>query len=211
MSRWYRRRRNYNRYKHNNYYNSYDYDNNGINPVAGLIVLSIIFFGFKFSVTVIFYLLLIFIIIKIWKRKKAEKIAIDIGSAINTDITKMVTEATEDSADNEKDKTTNSSTPQAKALYDALIKRRIKCELEKWDGHKHIDIAIPWAKLNVEIDGMQHYTDPRQMTADCQRTYYSTQKGFKTIRCPNFVIEKNLDRVADGIASVARNEYYKRI
>jgi very-short-patch-repair endonuclease len=100
-------------------------------------------------------------------------------------------------------------TPQAQALHDALIARGIKCELEKDDGHKHIDIAITWAKLNIEIDGIQHYTNPQQITSDYQRTYYSMKKGYKTLRYPNFVIEKYLDTVADAIAKLARGEYYK--
>lgn len=231
MARWYRRRKNNYRYRNNYYYNSRGYDNYNENPVAVLIVIGILYLIYKFGVAGIIFLFLAFIIIKIWKTKKAEKTTAEIKNDINNDIAKMVSEVKEVdtshekikneihtaswyakniSVVNEKDKTTNSSTPQAKALREALIKRGIKCELEKWDGYKHIDIAIPWAKLNIEIDGIQHYTDPKQMTSDCQRTYYSIQKGFKTIRYPNFVIEKNLDRVADGIASVARNEYYKR-
>ena len=44
-------------------------------------------------------------------------------------------------------------TPQTKALYDALRKWGIKCKLEAYDGYKHVDISIEWAKLNIEIDG----------------------------------------------------------
>jgi hypothetical protein len=36
------------------------------------------------------------------------------------------------------------------------------------------------------------------------------QKGFKTIRYPNFVIDRYLDRVADVITKIARDEYYKK-
>jgi very-short-patch-repair endonuclease len=105
---------------------------------------------------------------------------------------------------------TPSTTPQAQLLHDALIARGIKCTLEKWDGNKHIDIAIPWARINIEIDGNHHYINPNQMTSDLQRDYYSARKGFKTIRIPNIFIENNLDKVADGISQVARDEYYKR-
>ena len=49
-------------------------------------------------------------------------------------------------------KTSNNPTPQAQALHDALVARGIECELEPWDGHKHVDLGIPRAKINIEID-----------------------------------------------------------
>lgn len=101
------------------------------------------------------------------------------------------------------------STPQASALHAALLKRRIKCQLEAFDGHKHVDISIPWAKLDIEVDGMHHYTDPKQMRADLDRSYYSSQNDeFDTIHVPNIVVEQYLDKVADAIADVARKDYY---
>lgn len=100
-------------------------------------------------------------------------------------------------------------TPEARALYYALRKLGIKCELEVWDGHKHVDLCIKWAKLNIEIDGFQHYTNARQIESDYLRSYYSTIKGgFDTIHIPNIAIKTDLNSVARGIARAARNKYY---
>ena len=54
-------------------------------------------------------------------------------------------------------------TPQVTSLYNALMNKGIKCELEVWDGHKHIDISIPWAKIDIEVDGLHHYSNPEQI------------------------------------------------
>lgn len=100
-------------------------------------------------------------------------------------------------------------TPQAKSLHQALIARGIKCQLEAYDGYKHVDISIPWAKLDIEVDGNQHYTDAKQMKADLDRSYYSSQNDeFDTIHIPNMAVDKYLDKVADAIARVARDDYY---
>jgi len=98
--------------------------------------------------------------------------------------------------------------PQAINLYKALTNRGIKCRMEAWDEHKHIDISIPWAKIDIEVDGLQHYTDPEQIKADFRRSYYSTTNDdFDTIHIPNSIIDSYLDRVANAIASVARSHY----
>lgn len=137
-------------------------------------------------------------------RQKRRRIIMGIKN-INSNVSKTVQEAAHDKAVEK----TSHVTPQANLLYNALIKRGIKCETEKWDGHKHIDIAIPWAKINIEIDGTQHYTDPKQMVADYQRTYYSSRKGFGTIRLPNFIIDQDVEIVADNIAQTARGKYFR--
>ena len=101
-------------------------------------------------------------------------------------------------------------TPQAVSLYNALIERGIKCEMEHWDGHKHVDIFIYWAKIYIEVDGLQHYTDPEQIKADFRRSYYSIleKDGYiDTFHVPNIVIEQHLNEVADALAKVARSFY----
>ena len=94
------------------------------------------------------------------------------------------------------------ATPQAKILYDFLQSLGVNCELEKWDGYKHIDIAIVEAKLNIEIDGSHHITDPEQLDADIKRSEYSQQKGWHTIHIPNRDINRNGYKVAKSIAEV---------
>ncbi|MDD3078082.1 MAG: hypothetical protein PHH37_03135 [Paludibacter sp.] len=44
------------------------------------------------------------------------------------------------------------STIEAISLYFELKQRGVPAELEKFDGFKHIDIAIPEAKINIEVD-----------------------------------------------------------
>ena len=61
-------------------------------------------------------------------------------------------------------------------------------EFEKFDGYKHIDIAIVDAAVNIEVDGSHHNLSPEQALADLKRTYYSFKKGFITLRIPNSLV-----------------------
>ena len=100
-------------------------------------------------------------------------------------------------------------TKEAKELYNALWKRKIKCEIEAEDGHKSIDISIPWAELDIEIDGKPHVYDSKQLYADIERAHYSKEDGFDTIHISNAMIHENVNGVADSIAKVARRRYYE--
>ena len=84
-------------------------------------------------------------------------------------------------------------------LYFALKDRGVPAKLEKSDGFKSIDIAVPDAKVNIEVDGMHHSYDARQALRDLERTLYSFKKGYSTLRIPNVLAEYDLDRVADLI------------
>ena len=94
------------------------------------------------------------------------------------------------------------ATPEAMELHGCLQRLGIKCELEKWDGHKHVDIVIAEAKLNIEIDGSHHITNPKQLDADIKRDEYSQRKGWYTIHIRNHDIRQNLYWVANSIAEV---------
>jgi very-short-patch-repair endonuclease len=98
------------------------------------------------------------------------------------------------------------STPQTVKLKTELERRGIPVEAEKWDGHKHIDLVVSRAMLNIEVDGKQHYEDWRQILSDLHRTHHSDLKGWDTIHIPNAVIENrdDLERVADALAMAAR-------
>lgn len=98
------------------------------------------------------------------------------------------------------------STPQALALCQALERHGINIELEHWDGHKHIDIYIPKAKIYIEVDGLQHLTNSDQMLADFKREFYSTKEGFYTLHIPNGVLMKDLDQIADAIAILVKED-----
>jgi len=91
------------------------------------------------------------------------------------------------------------STPEAKKLHEILIKMGFDAKLEQWDKHKHIDIAIPDLKVNIEVDGGQHNFDEKQALADLKRTSYSFKKGYVTLRIPNKLIQNNAYETAKYI------------
>lgn len=96
------------------------------------------------------------------------------------------------------------STKEASDLKGALEKRGINVYSEVHDGYKHIDLAIPRAKINIEVDGIQHLTDPSQILADLGRGYYSHKNGFDTMHIPNEMIHKHLNTIADALAEASK-------
>ena len=48
------------------------------------------------------------------------------------------------------------ATPTAKELFMALKQRKVDCILEYNDGYKSIDISMPKAGLDIEVDGKHH-------------------------------------------------------
>ncbi len=95
------------------------------------------------------------------------------------------------------------STPEARKLCYALIKRGIPAELEKFDGFKHIDIAIPELRVNIEVDGRQHYSD-NQALADLKRAYHSFKRGYITLRIPNSLVQKRFKETVNYLISFLR-------
>jgi very-short-patch-repair endonuclease len=98
-------------------------------------------------------------------------------------------------------------TPQALKLSKALKDMDVKHTLEYDDGFKHVDIAIEWAKLYLELDGSQHVFSPKQMCTDDERDKHSLEDGFVTKRIPNIWIDKDVDRLALSIATLANKRY----
>lgn len=90
-------------------------------------------------------------------------------------------------------------------LAEALKKRGVDLKLEHWDGHKHVDIYIKKDNLYIEVDGMQHITDPHKIISDLNRDYFSFKESFFTKHVTNEAIETHLDEIADAIAHVAHN------
>lgn len=102
------------------------------------------------------------------------------------------------------------STPQALKLKEALESLGIKMLSEHWDGHKHIDLSIPDAKINIEIDGPRHLTDPFQILADMNRSHGSEMLGYHTLHIHNEEIDTNLERIAVAIAEAAKIQVARR-
>jgi very-short-patch-repair endonuclease len=95
-------------------------------------------------------------------------------------------------------------TPEAIALRQEIEKHGLKVLSEHYDGHKHIDLAIPAGRINIEVDGRQHYTDPFQIMSDLKRTHYSDDLGYDTIHIPNIFVHENLQEVAAAVAEAAK-------
>ncbi|MBS3079519.1 DUF559 domain-containing protein [Candidatus Pacearchaeota archaeon] len=75
-------------------------------------------------------------------------------------------------------------------MYEILLKNNFDAKLELWDGHKHINIAIPEYKVNIEVDGKYHERK-NQALIDLKRTYHSFKKGYVTLRIPNQLVQKD--------------------
>ena len=100
-------------------------------------------------------------------------------------------------------------TLEAKDLHQALIDEGVPAELEKWDGHKHIDIAIVESRINIEVDGEHHNHDSRQALKDLKRTYHSFKKGYFTIRIPNSLIREEFHETVDWILDIIEEQNNK--
>lgn len=99
---------------------------------------------------------------------------------------------------NKHEKRKKKSTQEAQKLYEILIKKGFNAKLELWDGFKHIDIAIPDYKVNIEVDG-KHHQSKKQALADLKRTYHSFKKGYVTLRLPNELVQENIFETASYI------------
>lgn len=95
-------------------------------------------------------------------------------------------------------------TKEAEALKNALRERGIKVYVELHDGYKTIDLAIPNAKINIEVDGIQHLTNPKQILADLGRGYYSHKNGYDTIHIQNEMIRSHLDDISSALAEASK-------
>ena len=103
------------------------------------------------------------------------------------------------------------STPQAIKLSNALKSRGVGNELEYFDGFKHVDIAIPKAKLFLELDGSQHILSSKQLRSDIARDSYSHRAGFSTVRIRNDYIDRSLNKVTDNLVEICATQYQKEL
>lgn len=94
------------------------------------------------------------------------------------------------------------ATPQANMLYEALLNKGIIAQLEYWDGHKHVDIAILNPRIYIEVDGIQHFTNPEQILRDFKRYHFSDGDDFNTFYVTNQIIDNHLDEVVNALVKV---------
>ncbi|MDO8664219.1 MAG: DUF559 domain-containing protein [Candidatus Liptonbacteria bacterium] len=95
-------------------------------------------------------------------------------------------------------------TKEARALQEALEKQGVRVYKELYDGYKTVDLAIPKAKLNIEVDGIQHLTNPNQILADLNRGYYSHKNGYDTMHIPNEMIRLHLKEISKALAEASK-------
>ncbi|MDD4989591.1 MAG: DUF559 domain-containing protein [Candidatus Pacebacteria bacterium] len=95
-------------------------------------------------------------------------------------------------------------TKEAGDLKTALEEKGVRVLVELHDGHKHVDLAIPRAKINVEVDGIQHLTNPAQIVADLSRGYYSHKNGYDTMHIPNEMIRLHLGDISNALAEASK-------
>lgn len=95
-------------------------------------------------------------------------------------------------------------TKEAVALKEALESRGIVVYQELHDGYKHIDLAIPRARLNIEVDGIQHLVNPKQILADLSRGHFSHKNGYHTMHIQNEMIRSHLEEIADALTEASK-------
>lgn len=98
----------------------------------------------------------------------------------------------------------NTPTKEASDLKGALESHGIRVYVELHDGFKTVDLALPRAKLNIEVDGIQHLIDPKQIVADLSRGYYSHKNGYDTMHIPNEMIRYHLSEISNALAEAAK-------
>ncbi len=96
------------------------------------------------------------------------------------------------------------STKEARDLKEALEKLGVRVLAEVDDKHKHIDLAIPSAHINIEIDGEYHLTDSHQIIADLKRAHYSDDLGYYTMHISNHAIHSDLGGIASALAEASK-------
>lgn len=95
-------------------------------------------------------------------------------------------------------------TEYANRLYNLLKKYKFRVIKEDSDGHKHVDLSIESARLDIEVDGIYHLTNPKQIIKDFKRSNYSHEDGYETLHVHNIDLEKAGPAIASAIAEVAK-------
>lgn len=92
-------------------------------------------------------------------------------------------------------------------LAKALEVRGWTVELEKYDGYKTIDIAVPLARVNIEVDGFTPTVNKKTAFADLQRLYFDLKKGILTVHIPNCLVddEESLGKTADMLSALLKD------
>ena len=87
--------------------------------------------------------------------------------------------------------------------YDFLRTHPVRFSRQKVLGKYIADFYFAEAKLVIELDGSQHYTDEEQI-CDEIRTAFLEGYGLKVIRIPNNEVNNNFDGVCEYIDTVVK-------
>ena len=90
-------------------------------------------------------------------------------------------------------------TPEERHLwYDFLKKLPVTVNRQKNIGNYVVDFYISSAKLVIELDGSQHFTEKNQ-ESDTERSKYLKSLGLLVLRYSNEAVRKNFDLVCNDI------------
>ena len=95
----------------------------------------------------------------------------------------------------------NNMTDTEKALWSRLRGKQLKgyqFYRQKIIGNYIVDFYCAKAKLVVEVDGAQHYSE-EMLEADKQREDYLRENALTVIRFSNLEVRKSLDGVVEGV------------
>ena len=97
------------------------------------------------------------------------------------------------------------ATPQENHLwYDFLRRYEVRFQRQKAIGNYIVDFYCYRAKLIIEIDGSQHFTDQEQ-AYDQHRTAYFERLGLQVLRISNRQINEEFQAVCEHIDTIIRN------
>ena len=97
------------------------------------------------------------------------------------------------------------ATPQENHLwYDFLRQYEVRFQRQKAIGNYIVDFYCFRAKLVVEIDGSQHFTE-EEIAYDQQRTAYLEKLGLHVIRISNRQIHEEFRSVCEHIDTIVKN------
>ncbi len=93
--------------------------------------------------------------------------------------------------------------------YDFLRNHSVKFSRQKVLGRYIADFYSAQAKLVIELDGSQHFTD-KEIEKDTERTKYLEQYGLTVIRIANNDVNENFEGVCDYINRVLEQSLSQR-
>lgn len=98
----------------------------------------------------------------------------------------------------ERRKTVNTSRKET------LVNKGVKAILQYPDGHKTVDIAVLDSHLYIEVDGIKHFINPKQIESDFRRSHFSDGDDFSTFYVTNQIImnDKYFNKVVDALVQV---------